>query len=106
MAVSCKSIEQIALEALEKVNTTYESPKEKQLAFIIGIPKLEKVFVCLWTGFGKTIITASLPHAFNIAADAKSSYLVVLFPLTRHHEVLCQVTFNGIYLHLIYIWGF
>ena len=49
MAVVPKSVEQVVLKAFRKFKTGYESPKEKQLAFIIGILEYENVFVCLQT---------------------------------------------------------
>ena len=78
MAVGCKSAKLIALVAFKKFNTGFDSPKEKQLAFIIGIIQHEDVFICLPMGFGKTYITAALPHAFDIAADTKNGHSVVL----------------------------
>ena len=49
MAVGLKSVEQVVLKAFMKFMTGYESPKEKQLAFIIGILEYENVFDCLRT---------------------------------------------------------
>ena len=49
MAVGPKSVEQVVLKAFRKFKTGYESPKEKQLASIIGIFEYENVFFCLRT---------------------------------------------------------
>ena len=49
MAVGPKTIEQVVLKAFRKFKTGYVSPKEKQLASIIGILEYENVFVCLRT---------------------------------------------------------
>ena len=49
MAVGPKSVEQVFPKAFRKFKTDYESPKEKQLASIIGILEYENVFVCLRT---------------------------------------------------------
>ena len=98
MAVVHKSVEQVVLKAFRKFKTGYESPKEKQLAFIIGILEYENVFVCLICGpdFEKKYITAAspyLPYAFDISPDAKSGHSLVLCVLEGHPEVTCEVTF-------------
>ena len=49
MAIRRKSVEQVILKAFRKLNTSYESPKEKQLASIIGILEYKNDFVCLPT---------------------------------------------------------
>ena len=47
MAVVPKNVEQVVLKAFRKFKTGYESLKEKQLAFIIGILEYENVLsVC------------------------------------------------------------
>ena len=58
--------------------TSFPDMKDKQVDAIIGALSGNDVFICLPTGYGKTIITAVLPHAFDILRFDGEKHSIVL----------------------------
>ena len=73
--------------AFSKLTTTFSTLKPLQIDAAREILKSKDVFVRLPTGFGKTVITAILPTAFDFlrfgrGIDANASCIICICPLT------------------------
>jgi superfamily II DNA helicase RecQ len=78
MAIASRRSSEIALEAFRKLESGHMALKHEQMDSIVAILEKEDVFISLPTGFRKTIITAALPIAFDIARVRSAGYSIVL----------------------------
>lgn len=76
---SDRDLETALQESFEELTTSYSSMKPKQKVAALAALGGKDVFVRLPTGYGKTIITAVLPGAFDRLQGREG----------KHHIVLC-----------------
>ena len=84
MAVARETMHEIALEgARSKLRTTISTLRPQQKDSVLSILKGNDVFVRLPTGFGKTLITALLPFAFDnlLGYSTATSIVLCISPL-------------------------
>ena len=81
MAALCvQSVEKAAcLQAARSLG--YNKIKEEQLEVVLSFIAGNDVFVCLPTGFGKSLCFSMLPKVFDLLG-AEKSIVIVLTPLT------------------------
>jgi superfamily II DNA helicase RecQ len=82
MAVA-KMSKDIALEAFQKLRTGFAELKTEQADSIIAVLEYKNTLIILPTGFGKTVVTAALPFAFDIAKGESrvKSMVICVAPL-------------------------
>ena len=76
-------IEAALSKSFDSLITSFPDMKDKQVDAVIGALSGNDVFIRLPTGYGKTIITAVLPHAFDILRfdGEKCSITLCICPL-------------------------
>lgn len=90
----------------------YSQLKPQQLEAMMAFISGKDVFVVLPTGFGKSLIYASLPLAFDVLRASNDSVVVVITPLTAimkdqvillgvKHTVVHKLTFAHTLSHTL-----
>ena len=77
MATCARRMEEAIELSFRKLSTGHERIKEKQKRVVMEVLCGKDVFVCLPTGYGKTVITAVLPGAFDRVNKEEQRFMVL-----------------------------